>query len=88
MRTLHYEDSGVKINCEIQTTEQIGLKVILYACIMEVLGSILGQNTILTKVFRGFPHSFQANAGVVPQLCHGRFLPDPFQFIISLSSYQ
>jgi hypothetical protein len=68
--------------------EQIGLKVILYECIRKVLGSSLCRNTILTKVFVVFPHSFQANAGIVPQICHGRFLPDPFfQFIISLSSY-
>jgi hypothetical protein len=43
---------------------------------------------ILTEVLRGFPQSLKANAGIVPQTGHDRFLPDPSQFIIHLSCYQ
>jgi hypothetical protein len=36
---------------------------------------------ILTEVFHRFLQSLQANASMVPQLCHDRFLPNPLQFI-------
>jgi hypothetical protein len=39
---------------------------------------------ILIEVFCGFPQSLQANAF---KLCHIPFLPNPFQFIIYLSTY-
>jgi hypothetical protein len=45
--------------------EQVGVTV---ECIREVLVSNLGRDTIFNKVFRGFPHSSQANAGIVPRL--------------------
>jgi hypothetical protein len=37
--------------------------------------------------FRSFPQFLQANAGRVPKIGHGRFLPNPFEFIIHLSPY-
>jgi hypothetical protein len=38
-------------------------------CIREVLVQIsVGTSAILTEVFCGFPHKFQANAGIVPQV--------------------
>jgi hypothetical protein len=35
----------------------------------------------LAKVFRGFPQSFQANAGMVSWQGDDRFLPNSFQFL-------
>jgi hypothetical protein len=42
---------------------------------------------ILTEVLRNFSQSLQAVVGIVLLLDHYRFLPDPFQYIIHLSSY-
>jgi hypothetical protein len=42
---------------------------------------------IPTEVFRGLPQSVQANDRILSQLGHGRFLQNPLQFIIHLSSY-
>jgi hypothetical protein len=44
-------------------------------------------SAILTDILHDFPLSFQANAGIVPRLCHEHFLPSPFQFIIRPSAY-
>jgi hypothetical protein len=49
------------------------------------LGSNLGRGTGCRDC--GFPESMQANAGIFYLLGHGHFLPNPFQFIIHLSSY-
>jgi hypothetical protein len=35
-------------------------------------------SSILTEVYRYFPHSVQANGGTLFLLDHGRVLPDPF----------
>jgi Mlc titration factor MtfA (ptsG expression regulator) len=43
-----------------------------------------GTPAILTEVFCGFPQSLRMNAGEVSQLYHEYFLPNPFQFIITL----
>jgi hypothetical protein len=45
-----------------------------------------GTTAVLTEAFRGFIQSFQANSRIVPWLWYDRFLPDPFHFIICLSS--
>jgi hypothetical protein len=37
---------------------------------------------ILSTVFHGFPQSFQERAGIVSQLGHGYFLPDPFPILL------
>jgi YHS domain-containing protein len=39
------------------------------------------SSATLTEVFRGFPQSLQANAGIAPRYCHHRFLSNPIQFI-------
>jgi hypothetical protein len=46
-------------------------------------------SAILTEVFRGFTQFLQKNAETVSRLVHGRFLQNPFQFIIQIheSSY-
>jgi hypothetical protein len=54
--------------------------------IQELSGSILDPAT-LAKVFSCSPHSRQANAGIVPQIGHGRFRPYNLQFIIHQASY-
>jgi hypothetical protein len=54
----------------------------LSACIQEVLVWISASTpAILPEIFHGFPQSLQANFKIVPQLDHGCFLPNPFQFI-------
>jgi hypothetical protein len=40
------------------------------------------------QVHRCFPRSLQANAGVLPQFGHKRFLPNPLEFIIRHPSYR
>jgi hypothetical protein len=46
------------------------------------------QEDRILRGFYGFPQSFQANSGIVPRLCHCRFLPNTFQLIIHQSSYR
>ena len=41
---------------------------------------------ILTEVFCVFPHSLQADARIVRQICHDGFLTHPLQFIAHQSS--
>jgi hypothetical protein len=38
----------------------------------------------MVKVLRGFCPTLQANTGIMPQLDHNRFLPNPLQFIMPL----
>jgi hypothetical protein len=59
----------------------------LLTCTRRVLGSNFGRDTGSAENFRCFPHSLQANSGPVPRLGY-HFLPDPFQFVIHLSSYR
>jgi hypothetical protein len=40
-------------------------------------------DTFYLENFRGFLQSHRSNSGIVPELGHGRFLPNPFQFVIS-----
>jgi hypothetical protein len=42
---------------------------------------------MLAEVFRGFPQSLQANAGVVPRLGYGRFLFSNIFIIYQPSPY-
>jgi hypothetical protein len=46
------------------------------------------MRAILTEILRGFPQSLHANAGIICELGHDRFLPHPFQFSISLSTHR
>lgn len=41
--------------------------------------SSAGRSSIVTEVFRGFPQSLKANAGLVPLLSHYCHFPNPFQ---------
>jgi hypothetical protein len=41
---------------------------LLLTCGLEMLGLILGQNTILIDVFHGFPHFLHVNVEVVLQI--------------------
>jgi hypothetical protein len=43
--------------------------------------------TILTQVLPNFLQYLQASARIVLQLVHDGFLPNPFQFVIHISSY-
>jgi hypothetical protein len=45
-----------------------------------------GKPAVFTAFFRGFPQSLQSSVGIVPQLNHGLFLPNPFEFIIHLTA--
>jgi hypothetical protein len=52
-----------------------------------VFGSNLSSEHWLSwRVFRGLPHSLQANARLVPQLCQDCFLSNPVYFFIHQSS--
>jgi hypothetical protein len=56
--------------------------------IRKVLDSNLGRDTSWSDLgFRGLPQSLQANARTLSRLGHDQFLPNPFRFIIHLSSY-
>jgi hypothetical protein len=43
--------------------KKVSVAVMFYTCILEMLGSNLGQD-IMTEVFHGYPQFFQANAGI------------------------
>jgi hypothetical protein len=46
----------------------------LYACILEVLGPIIGRIwAVVAEIFHDFSQSFQLNAGIVLRLGHGVF---------------
>jgi hypothetical protein len=62
-------------------TERVNVAVTVLTCIGEVLGSNLGWGRLFV-IFLGPVASFRDNAS-----SHGRVLPNPFQFIIHLSSY-
>jgi hypothetical protein len=49
--------------------------------IREVLHSNLSRDTRYREDIRCFPQSLHENAGTILLLDHGRFIPDPFQFI-------
>jgi hypothetical protein len=57
-------------------------KLIFKKCWIQLLAWSLA---LLIKMFRGFPHSRQPNAGIVSRIFYGHFLPYPFQIIIHLS---
>jgi hypothetical protein len=58
-------------------TEQVDVAVTLQTCSREVFVSNHGRSTDC-----GFPQSLQANYGILQQLGHERFLPNPFQSIV------
>jgi hypothetical protein len=62
----------------IQTCKQVVVAAALQTCVRDVLSRI----SVGTSSFRGLPQSLQANFGIVSHLDHGRFLPNPLQFII------
>jgi hypothetical protein len=72
-------------NAEIPISHWTGRSVLVFRR-YSVLVSV-GTAAILTAVFRGFPQSFQANARILPRLGYYPFLPNPFKFIIHLSTY-
>jgi hypothetical protein len=41
----------------------------------------------MTEVCHGFPHFLQANSRILPQSGQDRFLPNPFEINIHLSTY-
>jgi hypothetical protein len=55
--------------------------------ILEVSASNLCPESGYPDCFRDFPQSIEANAGVVPERGHYRFLPHPFQLTIHLSPF-
>jgi hypothetical protein len=60
--------------------KQAGLEVTLQACIQEVLSFNLAR-TLAVLTFLWFSSASPCNASMVPELGHGCFLPNPFQFI-------
>jgi hypothetical protein len=69
-------------------TERDGVADRLSMYIRVMLASNLGRDTRCPQWgFHGSPQSLQANVGIVPPFFHYRFLPNPFQFTIQLSSY-
>jgi hypothetical protein len=68
--------------------KQVGSAVMLQTHIQEVFGlNLRGTPATLTEVCHGFRQSLQANTGIVYQLGHDCFLPNPFKFTIHLSPY-
>jgi hypothetical protein len=63
----------------------VGLEVPLWTCCQKVLALILGLSWV--RFFRGFPQSFRANTGRIHRSGHHCSLPNPFQFIVHLSSH-
>jgi hypothetical protein len=64
-------------------TKQVSLVAMLETPIRECSVRILVEPAaILSKMFRRFLHSIEANSVIVPQLGHVTFLPNSFQFII------
>jgi hypothetical protein len=56
------------LNFLFGTPENISVLSVTF-WVWEVLGSNFGPNIkILTKIFNAFPHCFQANASIVPQI--------------------
>jgi hypothetical protein len=58
-------------------TGQVSLAVTLCGCIWKVLDSNLGP-------FHGSLQSLQVNAGILPLIIHGRFLPNSFSIRCSV----
>jgi hypothetical protein len=68
--------------------EQISLAVTLWTCIRKVSIQIsAGKSSNMIQLSHGLSESLHRNIRIVSPLGHGRFLPDPFQFIIHMSSY-
>jgi hypothetical protein len=73
--------------CSSQT-ESIDFDVTLHICIRKVRGSILRRDIHYYKVLCGFTHFLHENSTTVPQTGHNYFLPNPFQFMSSIPSYE
>jgi hypothetical protein len=58
---------------------QVDVPVTLQTCSFRITAEV---PTVLAEVFCGFPQFFQTNSGIVQQLDHERFLPNPFQSIV------
>jgi hypothetical protein len=64
---------------KMPSAKQVGQEV---TRILEVLRSKLGWSTCYRDFYCGFPQSLQANARIMPQSGHSRFLSFFFQYII------
>lgn len=57
-------------------------------CIREVLGLKFGSGSRFSEcAFSWVSQSHQENSEIEPWFCHDRLLPNPFQYVIHLSSY-
>jgi hypothetical protein len=69
-------------------TKLVGVAVELWISNQEMLSFNLDHDPCsLGKFFCGFPQSYLASSGVVPQLGYDCFLPNSFQFIIHQLSW-
>jgi hypothetical protein len=62
-------------------TELVRLKVSLYICIREMMGSNLDREMAILTNFCGFTQSLQVNYGIASRLGKNRLLPNLFQII-------
>jgi hypothetical protein len=51
-------------------------------------GQHLNRNELTDRIFRSFPQSFQITNGIISDLDHRRFLPNPFHFSIPPTDWQ
>jgi hypothetical protein len=69
--------SAVFHDVEKHNTKQVGVFAI---CLVQISVRTLA---ILTEGFCGFSQPLHVNARIVPQLHHGCFLPNAFQFVVT-----
>jgi hypothetical protein len=48
-----------------------------------MVDSKLSRDSDRPELFHGFPQSLKTDVRIVPRVGYGRFLPNPFQFIVS-----
>jgi hypothetical protein len=63
-------------------TRRVGVTVGLQACIQEVCGSSLGQDTDCPEGFLGFPQSLSVIPGAARRFSHDHLLLNPFQLVL------
>jgi hypothetical protein len=69
------------VSLQVNAQSKLADAVRLLNSIQEVAGSNLGRDTNCAKGLRGSLQSFQADAGIIPQLRHDRSLRHPCQCI-------
>jgi hypothetical protein len=67
-------------------TKLAGKAVTLYRCIWEVVALNFDRETVLTRMFRNSPLSFQNNGGSLPRLHQNCIFSNTFQFVILVYS--